>query len=221
MQGNTTATGTFWVMEMSEKLSKEMKQDVQHLCGNSALSGIDFDHQEVTLGSVLHANTQAAHYVGQKTFFVLTHAGLGSAPWIGGLDLASFAKALVSKYGLQNLQGGTLCLLVCFVGQELAALATELKSCGVNNLTLYSPTDFMFISKGGIPHVYEGESKGTEAMNKLVAKYDVDWFSLCNEGFRPTGYGWACSIIDNGQVKAGSKFARWVLETFDPGEDEA
>ena len=77
------------------------------------------------------------------------------------------------------------------------------------------PTDFMYVSKAGIPHILKGYASVKEADNE-VAKFDAEFTQL--RGSEPCGDSWAGMTLDNGVARSLAR--RDVVEAlgdkFDP-----
>ena len=59
----------------------------------------------------------------------------------------------IAKFTPAGISGHTLWFLVCHTGHDISALANHLVTAGVDNVTIYLPKDFMYVSRTGIPHV--------------------------------------------------------------------
>jgi hypothetical protein len=162
---------------------------------------------------------------------VLSHAGLSPQPWVGGLFLDDFADNLVAKYGANNLAGGEVVLLVCMIGREnsLNLLLQRLRdNHQIQNLSIYAPTDYMWISSFGKPHVAEKDKhKDTDALNKQVAKYSSeinvksDTQIQISLGFQELGNGWAGARMQGGVISPiGARLVSdFIKERFGTDDD--
>lgn len=216
----------FWIIGDKPKMTEPVKADLSRLGGNEAMAGeLDprkYDHSRAEVQAVL---TPAVAQ--NEPIYVLAHAGYddrpnaGYEPWIGGLWFDEITADMATKFTVAGLSGRTLWFLVCHTGRDINGFAAMLVTLGVRDTKIYMPTDFMYISKRGIPHVLPGRDD-PDAANREVAKYDCDFMSL--NGSLNTGEGWAgCAIDANGNVTAygGKDVREAVAERFDPdGEGE-
>lgn len=216
-----------WIIGSSgeKQMSKEIDADVDHLGGNSALAGqlarVVYEYTLEQVTSVLAPAVGAG-----EAIYVLTHAsyeerpGLGRQPWIGGLWMDEFAGDMVTRFTAAGLSGRNLWFLLCFIGTDVMNFATKLSTRGVRNTTIYMPTDFMYISTNGIPHLLPNCVDEKEA-DQAVVKGGCDFMWIA--GSLGTGKGWAGARIDaDGAVtRLGTiDVEAAVIERFDPEESE-
>ncbi|WP_084210092.1 eCIS core domain-containing protein [Ralstonia sp. A12] len=216
----TVAQGVLWVITDKEKMPETTEKDIERLKGGSGLPASDFATMEHS-GRRKHANAAAETMPTDQDLdiHVLAHGGLEDKPWIGGLYLEEFVDALVNKYGVQNIEGRTLWMMVCHVGNAIDAFMKLLEGKGLQNVSVFIPKDFMYISKQGIPHVAgEGRFTDVKTVNKTVAKYDANHSTLAVAGFQPTGGGWEGRRLVSGRVeRIGSLHVEEAITNkFDP-----
>ncbi|PMR60240.1 hypothetical protein C1A38_14950 [Verrucosispora sp. ts21] len=215
-----------WIIESKSKLSRVFAADLKRLRANTAVAA--HVSRSVLNSTIAEVQTPLAPALApDEPVLVLAHSGYDiddrhgrEAPWIGGRWLDEFVQDVTLKFTPAGLSGRTLWFLVCHTGHDITALADHLVAAGVDNVTIYMPTDFMYISNTGIPHVLlSGADLAT--VNKDVARCDSDYLSI--QGSQPTGSYWAgCSI--SGQVVtklSATTVEDAVREQFDPDGDEA
>ncbi|WP_327026724.1 hypothetical protein [Micromonospora sp. NBC_01739] len=214
-----------WIIESKSKLSRVFAADLERLGANEAVA--THVSRSVLNSTIAEVQTPLvpAPDPGEPVL-VLAHSGYDldarhnrEAPWIGGRWLDEFVQDVTLKFTPAGLSGRTLWFLVCHTGHDVTTLAGLLAAAGVDNVTIYMPTDFMYISNTGIPHVLLSEADlGT--VNKDVARCDSDYWSI--QGSQPTGSYWAgCSI--SGQVVttlSATAVEEAVQEQFDPDGTE-
>ncbi|MEV6692562.1 hypothetical protein AB0M35_13935 [Micromonospora sp. NPDC051196] len=214
-----------WIIESKSKLSREFAADLKRLRANAAVAA--HVSRSVLNSTLAEVQTPLAPALAPgEPVLVLAHSGYDfdnrhgqEAPWIGGRWLDEFVQDVTAKFTPAGLSGRTLWFLVCHTGHDTTALANLLAAAGVDNVTIYMPTDFMYISKAGIPHVLVSAAD-LDSVNRDVARCDSDYWSI--QGSQATGSYWAgCSI--SGQVV--TKLSATVVEEavraqFDPDEDE-
>ncbi|TCB95349.1 hypothetical protein E0H26_20620 [Micromonospora zingiberis] len=215
-----------WIIESKSKLSRVFAADLKRLRANAAVAA--HVTRSVLNSTIAQMQTPLAPALAPgEPVLVLAHSGYDvdprsqqEAPWVGGRWLDEFAQDVALKFTPAGLSGRTLWFLVCHTGNDVTTLANHLAAAGVNNVTIYMPTDFMYISNTGIPHVLLSEAD-LESVNKDVARCDSDYLSI--QGSQPTGSYWAgCTI--NGQVVTKlptSAVEAAVQAQFDPSEEEA
>jgi len=136
------------------------------------------------------------------------------------LRLQDFADATFTKYGVAGLSNRTIWMLVCHVGTSIQALADRLAHHGVVNTTIYVPSDFMYISNTGIPHIMLHVVNVNQASD-IVASNDSDYVTIPNS--QSTGIGWAGRTISAAGVVAAiapDDVVAAVVARFDPMESE-
>lgn len=217
----------FWIIGENGQaaMPATVQADVNRLQGNNhaaAHVGAPVYHHQLAqvqtpLGAILPAG---------EPIILLTHAGYedrngfaAPQPWMAGRWFDEFAQDIVTRFTAPGLTGRTLLCLVCLVGDDVQAFATQLAGQGVTNVDIYMPTDFMYISANGIPHVLPGFDD-VKSANREVAKYDSEFSKLTNS--LDSGKGWAGARIDaHGNVAAipSADVVDEILTYFDPNED--
>ncbi|MFI7026701.1 hypothetical protein [Micromonospora sp. NPDC049900] len=215
-----------WIIESESKLSREFAADLKRLRGNEAVAV--HTGRSVLNSKIAEMRTRLAPPLAPgEPVLVLAHSGYAlddrhheERPWVGGRWLDEFVQDVTAKFTPAGISGRTLWFLVCHTGHDVATLGNLLAAAGVNDVTIYMPTDFMYISKQGIPHVLISEAD-LESVNKDVAKWDGDYMSI--SGSQPTGAYWAgCTVRNQVVTTLGARTVEEaVREQFDPEEDEA
>ncbi|GGM23669.1 MULTISPECIES: hypothetical protein [Micromonospora] len=215
-----------WIIETSEQISPEFQADLDHFKVNKAVA--DKLGDQVLNSSIKQMQTPlAAPLAASEPVFVLAHSGYDTdprnnqrAPWIGGRWLDELVSDMIAKFTPAGLSGRVLWFLVCHTGHDVANLAGRLATAGVDNVTLYMPKDFMYISTKGIPHILPNQ-QNVKSANRTVAQAGCDYYRLPSSLL--TGRGWAGSSISGQVVTPVSAKAveDAVIELFDPDEDEA
>jgi hypothetical protein len=163
-----------------------------------------------------------------KALHIVAHAGLDEGGHIGGLALADFGDALVTKFGTW-LSGAEVWLHVCYIGQVLPELAGAVKVADTANsitgMSVYAPMNLMIVSRAGIPHVHGDAAAKAETVDPIVAKWNCDYAALrqkAKQNFLSTGEGWAGCLLAGGTVTpiAAGKVSKTVLQTFDDSQME-
>ncbi|GIJ35954.1 hypothetical protein ACIBQ2_28170 [Micromonospora sediminimaris] len=215
-----------WIIESKSKISREFAADVKRLRANKAVA------QHVTravLNSTIaemQTPLKPALKPGEPVL-ILAHSGYDidprsgqEAPWIGGRWLDEFAQDLAAKFTPAGISGHTLWFLVCHTGHDISALANHLVTAGVDNVTIYLPKNFMYVSKTGIPHVLLSDAD-LDDVNRDVARCDSDYWSI--QGSQATGSYWAgCSISGQTVTPLSSAAVEQAVQAqFDPNEEES
>lgn len=201
-----------------ETLPDTVQADINHLESNGAVKS------HVKSRDVSYSREQAGTPCAQKLekgepIYVLAHAGIGaSGPWIGGMDFPTFADKMVRKFGNQ-LNGRTVYVLACFIGEKAYKLAEALAEKGAENVRLYVPNKLMYISAAGIPHVLSSNQSFEEG-NEYVAKYANQHKKM--KLSLPCGKEWsgARAADGTGTVIAAGEVEKAVIGHFDPSGSE-
>lgn len=211
----------FWIIgENTEPtISATNAADRDRLGANPAMADelvrVLYQYQLAAVKAALPAPAVGAN----EPLFVSAHAGNTPQPWIAGMLLQDFADAMVTKYTAVGLSNRAIWMLVCHVGTNIQALAARLAHHGVVNTTIYVPTDFMYVSSNGIPHIILYADP--KEVDKTVAANDSEHATIPNS--QDTGVGWAGRAIDAaGAVTTigTDNVTAAVIARFDPGESE-
>ncbi len=201
-----------------ETLPDTVQADINHLESNGAVKS------HVKSRDVSYSREQAGTPCAQKLekgepIYVLAHAGIGaSGPWLGGMDFPTFADKMVRKFGNQ-LNGRTVYVLACFIGEKAYKLAEALAEKEAENVRLYVPNKLMYISTAGIPHVL-GADWSFEKGNEYVASNKNQHKKM--KSSLPCGKQWSGARAADGTatVIPAEEVEKAVIGHFDPSRTE-
>jgi hypothetical protein len=209
--------------------NKALQASAGRLQGNKAIPPGQTDTLIVSTGEAEAFEPAKISADEPKVLHVVAHAGLEKGGHLGGLDLAGFAAALVSKFG-SRLAGAEVYLHVCYIGRTLDGLLDAVKHAdnakALTGTAFYAPLNLMIVSKAGIPHVLGDPNAKSEMIDPIVAKHDSDYSVLRKQAklnFLSTGEGWAGYKLSGArEVKPidAEKIQGAVLGTFDESEME-
>ncbi len=227
-----TIQRALWVLSPDETTNVDLKKLQGVYAGEREMKKIPGVGTPDISTSLAEAGEQAQHYQrGEKTFHVLSHAGLVPEPWVGGLLLEQFADKLVAKYGAHNLEGGEVVLMVCLIGRDkiLTSLLERLHNAHeIQDLSIYAPVDYMWISSLGKPHVAQKDvHNDTDRLNEQIAKYSAeiddksDLQIQTGLHFENLGNGWAGARLQGGTIStiSSKEVSNFIKERFGTEED--
>jgi hypothetical protein len=212
----------FWIIGTNDEpvMNESNTADRDRLRDNPAMAGqlarVLYQYRLADVQAALAAPAVGAN----EPLYIIAHAGGHPQPWIAGVYLQDFVDAMVTKYTAAGLSNRVIWMLVCHVGTEIQAIAARLAHHHVVSTSIYVPTDFMYISSTGIPHIMLYIDDPDRA-NEVVASNDSDFVTIPNS--QNTGVGWAgrtisalgvVATIAPGTVKDD------VVARFDPDETE-
>ena len=138
-----------------------------------------------------------------EAIYVLAHAGFAArGGWVGGMYFKDFATQFAAKFG-QRLNGRIVYFLVCYVGQDIAALGQALADAVPEKFkfTIFAPVNLMFVSTTGAPRVFSGEIARDKA-DDIVEKAGGDASRVRAGVLQAPGNGWAGARIDSSTAVA-------------------
>lgn len=216
----------FWIIGSEPTMSETFRADLDRLAGNAAVQN-DLARQEYHHTVTEMQQPLAPALAPGEPLYVLAHSGYDEHPatrqdtaWIGGRWIDEFISDMMAKFTAAGLTGRTLWFLVCHTGSDIVQFGERLAAAGVTDITMYMPTDFMYISTLGIPHVLPGFDD-IDAANREVARYNCEYLTITRS--RPAGEGWAGLTIDgHGTLSAIGEVDTEdaVRDHFDPDENE-
>lgn len=187
-----------WIIGNTKKIESVFANDQDNLSTNASLMGnmgaSEYSYNRETVGARWKGELGE-----EEDIFVLAHSGFDEGPWIGGMHFGEFADALISKFGAAGLADRTIWFLTCLTGDHVVDLANLLKDRGAEGTALYMPTDFMFVSTLGIPHIITGYDS-LKAVNEVVGKNSSKYKPLKVLGAEPTGIGWRGATVGDDAV---------------------
>ncbi|MEV5892614.1 hypothetical protein [Nonomuraea fuscirosea] len=201
-----------------ETLPETQQADIGHLESNGAVKP-HVKNREVSYSKDQAGTRYAKNLEKGEPIYVLTHAGIArSGPWIGGMDFPTFADKMVRKFGKQ-LDGRTVYVLACFIGEKAYKLAEALAENGADNVRLYVPNKLMYISTAGIPHVLNSDQsfeEGNEYVAKNANQHQRMKLSL------PCGKQWSGARAADGTatIITAGEAEKAVIGHFDPSRIE-
>lgn len=201
-----------------ETLPGTVQADIKHLESNGAVKA-HVKNRDVSYSREQAATPYPNNLEKGEPIYVLTHAGIaGSAPWIGGMDFPAFADKMVRKFGNQ-LNGRTVYILACFIGEKAYKLAEALADKDAKNVKLYVPNKLMYISTAGIPHILSSDQSFEEG-NKYVAKYANQHKNM--KLSLPCGKQWSGARAADGTatIISAEEVEKAVTGHFDPSGTE-